>query len=573
MLGFNQFLTEAKSDGASTARQGHANEIFSNDFFNHYAKHYDEANKSGKTEEQAHAHATKAVRNLKYDHDYHRNRTDLEPKTAAQIKKSVEELGPENSEAVFHSSKNSFEAPVEYLRKRYPGVKLMGAIHAGAGQSEGNADNVLKLQHEGKNKTSELHQEHVGPLDMTKYGLSQKYSRSLKDEDTKIHSPGVNKLVQIINDHHSQMFGKESDISEDLSKAVKAGKEGQRNSVLETNSKGVAHHQVLSDLLQKLTDDADHSKATGRPMKYLPPGTKADEWAKKIKNAKYEPSVHPVTGELNGADFNDHFLSILRNYGRENEKFKGKKLSSRTKGIDHDGIDEAYTSIAGANSRMKGSIADAINKPLSKMLGHTSASSEEQSRIDGLKHSLHRSLLNIHEPSENTLPTMLVKTLGDGTTHIADANEAFEKHFGEKGAPNQDNLSYTKKTEGKGSFRVGPATLTVDSRPGTMHNPLTNPVNFTLPGKFFKPAGNTYSDGKFEKEITSAPTNKKVSKKTKVSSAPVAAVSGSKPKPTEPTVSGGFGQFRGDGPSINPDVEHGGRQFYAPHEKALMKGL
>lgn len=562
MLTFSLFLTEAQ--GASTARQGHANEIFSNDFFNHYAKQYEKAIKSGKNEDEAHGIASNSVRKLKYDHEHHRNRTDLASKTAAQIKKSVEELGPENSEAVFHSSKNSFEAPVEYLRKRYPGVKLINAIHAGAGQSEGNADNVLNLRHEGKTKTTELHQDHVGPLDMSRYGLSQKYSRSLKDEDTKIHSPGVNKLVKIIDDHHSSMYGKGSGIGKELSKAVESGKQEQRASVLETNSKNSSHHKVLSELAQKLKDDVEQSKITGRPMKYLPQGAKADEWAKKVKNAKYDPQVHPKTGEVTGADFNDHFLSVLRSYGRENELSKKNNKVSKTKGIDHDSIDEAYNSIANANSRMKGMIADAIHKPISRMLSQTSANPEEQSRIDDVKHSLHRHLLNIHEPSDKSLPTMLVKTLGDGTTHLADANEAFLHNYGDRGSPNQENLSYTKKTEGKGSFRVGASTLTVDSRPGTMHDPLTNPVNFTLPGKFFKPVGVTYKDGKFDKPIQSTSSAKPTKTKPSVSAT----------KPTTRPDPGGFGQHRGDGPrALNPESEHAGKAFYAPHEKALMKGL
>jgi hypothetical protein len=43
-------------------------------------------------------------------------------------------------------------------------------------------------------------------------------------------------------------------------------------------------------------------------------------------------------------------------------------------------------------------------------------------------------------------------------------------------------------------------------------------------------------------------------------------------KPTNPTPSGGFGQYRGDGPGVNPDAEHGGRKWFTPQEKSIMKG-
>lgn len=50
------------------------------------------------------------------------------------------------------------------------------------------------------------------------------------------------------------------------------------------------------------------------------------------------------------------------------------------------------------------------------------------------------------------------------------------------------------------------------------------------------------------------------------------AVAVSKPKPT--INRGEFGVNRGDGPrTLNSDADHGGRSFYTPQEKSLMKGL
>lgn len=572
MLGFSRYLVESvflTEAGASTARQGHANEIFTNDFVNAYAKAFNKHSAAGKSEEESHANALKEMRKIKYDHEYHMNRKDLEPKTAAQIRKSVNELGPDYSAIVHENSKNSAEAPISYLRQKY-GARVLNSIHSGAGQAAevGNADVVFNLSHKNKKKLAGALLEHDDKTpEQFKYGQSLKYSSAEKEKETKIHSPGVDTAVAIIDEHHRRMFGTDSGIAKNLIAAKNKGQQAQREAVLGISSGKKTHHEFLSSMITKVKADAEKAAATGTTPKFKPPEIKDDdEWIKKVRKAKYEPVIDKKTGSIKGADFDDkNFLSVLRRFNESKAKIPG---------IDKEAAKRAYGAISNENLKMKGALADAIHKPIQKILSHSSSDLKEQKEIDAKKHDFHRDLLNIHEPTENKLPTMLVKTQGDGAVHVADSNEAFAEHYGNRDKPNSENVSFNKKTKGSSTFRLGASTAGIDSRPGTMHNPLKNTINFTVPPSFFAPVTKTYAGGKFDKQIQPAEENKQDTISNSKSKLPYNRPgAGRVPQTDSPMAIAPKPGITKSGITIDADAEHGGTQFYAPHEKNLMKGL
>jgi len=480
MLKFITFILK-EAAGDITARQGHANEFFTNDHGKAYAKASLEAVNRGASSEEAHAAGLAAIMSKQYDHNsYLAN---------SKTKKSVATLGPEAARQVHDNSRQTMAAMAEYLHKRYNG-RLSDSIWVGAGQAgaaaaaangmKTNADLILKVNHEKREKSAEAHLEN----EPTNFGGSLKYSSSEKDSQSKIHSPGINTLAKIIESHHKQMFGEESGITEKLQTAREEGQERQRRSVTDLNKSGVSHHEVISDFLEK---------ARANPKKY----SGGDEkWEEALRKTKYIPISNPKTNGIHGADFNDDFLSLIR-----------KTIRNKPKGVDHKALDEFYKHVSNKNSEMRNDMADIVHEPIRNMLRHTSPDAETQDSLDKIKESLHRHLANVHNPGEkpDQLPTMMVKTGGDGTVGIADVNEAYRQHF----SADRNNLSFEKKSPNKGTFRVGPGTLTLDVRPGTMHNPLANPANYTIPSSLTRSAIVKYKNGKFDKKITSDETNTK----------------------------------------------------------------
>ena len=486
MFSFAQFLLEAKA-GDITASQGHANEFFTNDHGNIYAQAAHEALARGASDDEAHNAGIAALRSTKYSHNkYAAGKT---------TQKAVGILGKDASKIVHDNSKNTAEAMAQYIHQKFGG-HLAKSLWVGAGQAKAaeqatggkktNGDLLLMTEHRGQIKNSEAHLENEP---FTGFGGSLKYSSSDKDSQTKIHSPGINTLADIIDDHHQQMFGKSSDIHNELEKAVREGQAEQRKVAVAVNSRGMSHHDVLSHYIDQLRQD---------PERYRPKGVKPETWAKLIKNSKYTPSINQKTGAVEGADVNEHFLSLIR-----------KTVRDRTSGLDHASLDEYYKDLSNANSNMKNKMADALYAPISRILSAKGSTPEEQNRINTIKESLHRSVANVHSPDSNAnqLPTLLVKTAGDGTVSISDSNESFKNHL-----KDENNLSFSKKSPNKGTFRVGPGTITVDARPGTMHNPLINPANYTVPSTFFKADTVKYKDGNFDRQIE-GPTPSVVSTK------------------------------------------------------------
>lgn len=481
MFSFKEYITEASGD--VTARQGHANEFFTNDHGNRYAEAADSATQSGASHEEAHAAGLKALMGGHYDHDRY-----LKDK---KTQKSVKTLGPEASKLVHDNSRNTAAATAEYMFRKYGG-RIKKSIWVGAGQAKAaeaesggkktNADLIYKIDHNNQEKTAEAHLDHQPNMS---FGGSLKYSSEEKDTQSKIHSPGINTLAKIVDDHHKQMFGSSANMQEELEKAKENGQESQRRSVTDTNKSGMSHHQVISDFLQKAREN---------PSKY----SGGDEkWEESLRKAKYNPIINKKTNGVQGADFNDDFLSLVR-----------KTVRNKPRGVDHKALDEFYKHVSSKNSEMRNNIADVIHKPIQNILRHSSDDPAAHQNIDQIKQSLHRHLANVHDPKEkpDQLPTLMVKTGGDGTVGLSDVNEAYRKHF----ADSRENLSFEKKSKNKGSFRVGPGTLTVDVRPGTMHNPLTNPANYTIPSSFTKATTLKYKNGKFDSEITPDSSNTKV---------------------------------------------------------------
>lgn len=551
MLGFSRYLTESK--GSSTSSQGFVHEIFTNNHANHYIKVLQDALDRGKNEDEAHKEALESLNNINYDHNAYSGEKSSS--------KYVRTLGPEASKLIHDNSRNTSAAAAEYLKRMYGG-RLLKSLWVGASKSgkelqkltggkKSNGDLLFQTAHGQDKKITEAHLEHQP---FTGFGGSLKYSAEEKDKPTKIYAPGINTYAKHIENHHEQIFGKKSGIQEKLDLAAQQGLENQRRTVSEINSQGRSHHEDISDFMNKLRSD---------PHKYRPNDVEPEEWEKLIKSARYEPIIDKKTNGVKSANFDENFLSLVR-----------KTVRNKTKGVNHQGLDEFYKELSTRNSDMRNKITDVLHGSISKILDHSSSDPREQERIDGIKRSLHRHLSNIHEPGEDNeyLPTLLMRTGGDGSVKISDSNKAMREHL-----ENPENISKHNRAKGSGTFSVGPGSITPDVRPGTMHNPLSNPINYTIKPSFLSGSSVTYKDGDFDTPIQSSPISK--NQKSKRTTAPVVSRP-SAPQPKKPVVptttatnTGEFGQHRGDGPRLNPDAEHGGRSFYAPHEKTLMKGL
>ena len=469
---FVNFLAEAS--GNVTARQGHANEFFTNDHGNVYGEAVQKALSSGASDEQAHAIGLQTLMSTQYDH----KKYSSDKKT----QKSVNTLGRAASKLVHDNSRNTAAAAAEYMFRKYGG-KIKKSIWVGAGQAKAaeketggkktNADVILKIDHNNAEKSAEAHLEQE-PIN---FGGSLKYSSDEKDTNSKIHSPGVNTFAKLVDDHHRQMYGKGANLQRALELAREEGQQNQRRSVLDPNKKAKrSHHEVITDFLKK---------ARANPEKYSGGDS---EWEKSLSKAKYEPVV--MRGKVKGADFNDDFLSLIR-----------KTVRKKPKNINHEALSEFYDHVSSKNSEMRNGLADILHPAIKRILSRTSNIPEEQEAYNKIKESLHRHLANVFDPSEkpDQLPTLMIKTGGDGTVGLTDLNEAYKNHF--SGQQRNQNVSFQKKSANTGTFRVGPGTVSIDVRPGTMHNPLTNPVNYTVPSTFVRDSTIKYKNGKFDQDI------------------------------------------------------------------------
>lgn len=241
---------------------------------------------------------------------------------------------------------------------------------------------------------------------------------------------------------------------------------------------------------------------------------------------------------------------------RENGRVVGGNLSQKAMSHirDNPKLRHIYDSVSAENLRMKNKLAAAIHGRIGQVLDHE----PDNPAHNELKESLLRSISNLHK---GKLPTFLVSTSRkDPEASIYNMQDYLQNRIQSDGLGKHSHA-------GASTFSVGPFSLGLDTRPTTRQDPLSGPINVTVSKSQVKKSMNPSN----KPVVVQKPTKKTALVKS-ASNKPAARVSA-----TTPTAAGGFGQYRGSqstqNPSLNTDAEHGGTQFYAPHEKNLMKGL
>lgn len=462
MLKFNEYLTEAK--GAETSFTGLANEHFTNHFLNNYHKHF--ANHFSKTNDphEAHAKAMEKINSLKYD-----------PKTYKDIQvvqNAHNFLGHDEINRIHEDSKKTAGKIAEHLLDSY-GDRVTGSVHVGAGGPKmvkeitgkpSQADILVKTNNPEFG-------DRAAPAILEHKGVSLKYSKA-KSGAIKIHSPTVNRMAAIIEDHHKKMHGQESGLHDVLHKIGQQG-------LIEQQKALKPHHKLLNSYFANLNDPKlTYSPLLDKSGKHVG-GTLSQEAVSHIRDSK-DPALRA-----------------------------------------------AYDSMAEKNLEMKAKMAGAIHKSVASVL-----KADAGNKGNKIKESLIRSMANVHSPkSGKQLPTMLVSTDRDKGVSVYDTNKFLENHMKRNG------YEETAHTKGSSTFKAGPISLALDTRPTTIKNPVTSfPINTTVSGAQMKKSAEMKVSPAKPKKVVPAVVNKE-------------------------TESG-----------LNVNADHGGRSFYTPQEKLLMKG-
>jgi len=401
MGSFINFITEAK--GADTAFSGHANEHFTNDFLNAYQHHHDDAVKRGIA--NPHEHALRKMNAIKYDHAAYSQHPELA--------NAAKHFGPQEMENIHNDSKMTANGIINHLRNKY-GQNVAESIHVGKGGpamvekltgKPSQADIVVRTN---QNKTAPIVTEHKG--------VSLKYSK-VGSGSTKIHSPTLKNMADIIEAHHEKLHGKSFGLHALLKKEADRGLREQRQALR-------PYHDIIMKHLDANRDPND----------------------KKLKHLTYKKNAE---GDL---ELHKDAISHIRD-------------------SDDPRVREAYDAMATANLAMKARMAHHFHSAVASAMGAPSNPKNNQT-----KESLFRSIANVQRPEESKqLPTMLVSTeRGKGTT-IHDVNDYIKNHIDEHG------VEETSHNEGTGGFKVGPLSLNIDTRPTTNRNPVTSfPINTNI---------------------------------------------------------------------------------------------
>lgn len=241
---------------------------------------------------------------------------------------------------------------------------------------------------------------------------------------------------------------------------------------------------------------------------------------------------------------------------RENGRVVGGNLSQKAMSHIRDSSDPklraAYDSVSAENLKMKNKLAGSIHGRIAQVLDHE----PNNPAHNDLKESLIRSISNLHK---DKLPTFLVSTSRKNSdADIYNMQDYLQNRL------NKDGVSGNHKHGGASTFSVGPLSLGMDTRPTTRQDPLSGPVNVTVSKSQVKKAMSSPVAAPAASSAPAKPKAKPVAARNKLPYNRPGA--GRVPQSDSPMAST-------PAPGLNPDADHGGRSFYAPHEKALMKGL
>lgn len=371
MFKFSELLIENR--GAETALSGHANEHFTNALVKEYVGHLSKSLKRGADYDSAHEAALKHMNNIKYEK--HANIPD--------VQKGRQVMGDDELRAIHDDSKKTAIGLLNHIKNSY-GHVVEDSYHTGkigpkgvkalTGGKASEADVLLKTRsREGKPDIARAILDHIGS--------SLKYSKD-KTSTIKIHSPTVNKMAGIIDDHHQAMHGQSSGIHETLDQIGREGVEAQRAAL-------APHHHALADYFNSLNDPK---------MTYSP--------------------VLNQHGHVTGGNLSQDAVSHIRDS-------KDPKLQA------------AYKDMSAENLNMKTRMAEALHNSMARVLDHRS----ENPNHAAVKESLLRSMANL---KTDKLPTFLVSTeRARKDPSIYDVGHFFTQHLAANGT---NDHGYTGKS-------------------------------------------------------------------------------------------------------------------------------
>jgi hypothetical protein len=373
MLKFSELLVENR--GAETALSGHANEHFTNALIKEYVGHLSRSLRRGVDYDTAHKAALGHMNGIKYER--HAN--------IPEVQKGRQVMGDDEVRAIHDDSKKTAVGLLDHIKNNY-GHVVEDSYHTGkigpkgvkalTGGKSSEADVLLKTRSpDGQSDTARAILDHIGS--------SLKYSKD-KTSTIKIHSPTVNKMAGIIDDHHQAMHGKSSGIHGILDKIGAEGVDAQRAAL-------APHHHALADYFNSLNDPK---------MTYSP--------------------VVDKNGNVTGGNLTQEAVSHIRDNPNNDPRLKA-----------------AYNDMSTENLKMKTRMAEALHGAMSRVLDHRS----DDPNHAAIKESMLRSMGNL---KTDKLPTFLVSTeRSRATPTIYDVGHFYTQHLAANGT---DDHNYTGKS-------------------------------------------------------------------------------------------------------------------------------
>lgn len=401
--------TVKEARGAITAHSGSTNEHFTNGFLNNYYATLEKHLKNGDPVKVAHKKALKVLHKKEYDNTIVKQIADL------LVAQKV--LGNDEMKNIHEDSKKTASGVADHIIEKYSS-HVISSVHVGKSGPKvvekitglpSQADIVVETDHTNQASNYIKHK-----------GLSLKYSKA-KGTSVKIHSPTINKMGVIIEDHYKMIYGRKFGLHDQLNEFSKLFLQEQQLVLM-------PYHHILDKFFRDMGD----------PLKTYTKLVDSD-------------GMH-VGGDLSRA------------------------ATSHIRDSDSKELRAIYDAMSVKNLEMKRCMASSMFECLSAVIDY--APSEEMKT----KESLVRSIANIQAPEELTqLPTMIISTDRDKGVHIFDVNNYLENYIKLNGV---ETCSYTEGTSG---FKVGPLTVSLDTRPTTNRNPITSyPINVTMSGAALK---------------------------------------------------------------------------------------
>lgn len=432
---------------------------------------------------------------------------------ADKIKKIAKNAGHYETDRTLWDSHHAALSTINHIHKSLG--EINGApVWAGPDQTGGTVEKAT-----GYNSPADM----VVPTKNGWAHISLKYSAKEKPSPTKLTQKSASQLVEHIQKAHLKNFGKRDDDLDfhlkNLNKSYEAGS---------LNDEHIAKKLKAAGFTQ--------DKKTGEFSKG--PLSKLGRYASNLHSGKE-------------ADRHDDFREALRNHFLKNgisEKDHAKHMKN---------LADVYDNVIKSDKVTAGAkFMDAFHKATKRI--YTEGKTDQ--------HELIKNLLNLNPPGNGKI--MVVKTQRSSKDHVETPSEALPKTaVGDHSNVLDSHIESDKENQAYDSVKADrTSTSTISAKKGHNIGRFSIDTGKSSP-TIIGQAGNGIDT--FKSIDDEHPS------RTSVSKAPPPLTNKKTTTPRTKNVrtdSGEFGQHRGDGPYLNLQADHGGKSFYTPQEKMLMKG-